>query len=75
MPRQQSPTDRSTESELQLLYTRRQAAALYGTSVQYIQGLEKIGKLKPLRLSRSATGQVFFTRQNLLSVIEEASHG
>jgi hypothetical protein len=78
----QRPTGLSKEEkrgslgdDAQLLYTRRQVAALYGTTVAYIQNLEKIGKLKPLRLSRSSTAQVFFTRANVLAVIEEASHG
>lgn len=72
MPRQSTERSSDSNREDQLLYTRRQVAELYGCTVAYVTQLERIGKLKPFRLTNSPTAQIFFTRENVLAVIAEA---
>jgi hypothetical protein len=44
-----------------LLVSRKQAAAMLGgVDISTIRRLEQEGRLRPVRLSRSAAGQVFF---------------
>ena len=62
------------ERDERLLYTRKQVAALLGVNTSYVQGLERAGRLKGLRLSRSSTSMVFFRKCDVLRLVEEASH-
>jgi DNA-binding transcriptional MerR regulator len=50
----------------QLLLTRKQVAHLLGgIDISTIRRLEREGTLKPLRLSRSSTGMVFFAARDV----------
>jgi hypothetical protein len=67
------PADKSHRPD-QLLYSREQAAELLGgVSGNYIRRLEQQGRLRPIRLSRSPTGMVFFRASDLQALIEEAA--
>jgi len=57
----------------QLLYTRRQVAQLLGgVDVSTVRRLEKEGRLKGKRLTKSTSGMVFFTAENVQEVVDEA---
>ena len=69
----QSPAPERVANDARLLYTRKEAARLLCIDISFVKRLEKSGALKGLRLNRSPTAMVFFTRDNLLRVIEEAA--
>ena len=52
----------------QWLYTRSQAAELFGTSLDTIRRLERSGRLTPVRLT-SDQGTVFLRREELLALV------
>lgn len=57
-----------------LLLTRRQVAEMLGgVSVETVRRLEDEGRLKPIRLSRSPTAQVFFKAADVHALVEEAT--
>ena len=57
-----------------LLYTRRQVAELLGDcDISTIRRLERDGSLKPIRLSRSKSGMVFFRAEDVHALVAEAS--
>jgi hypothetical protein len=64
---------RNTPNDEQLLLSRKDAAALLGVTVSYVQSLERAGMLKGLRLSRSATAMVFFKRSDIVALVEQAA--
>lgn len=67
------PADKSHRPD-RLLYSREQAAELLGgVSGNYIRRLEQQGRLKPIRLSRSPVGMVFFRAGDLQKLIKEAA--
>ena len=68
-----SQYDKHRESA-RLLYTREQVGELFGgVSIATVRRLEREGKLKPVRLSRSPTGMVFFRKADVLALIAEAA--
>jgi phage terminase Nu1 subunit (DNA packaging protein) len=55
-----------------LLFTRRQVAELFGgVSIATVKRLEASGALKPLRLSRSPSAEVFYRAEDVISFVEE----
>jgi hypothetical protein len=65
---------RSKFAERPLLYTRRQIARLYGTSVSTIIRLDAEGVLgDPVRLTRKPTSQVFYKAENVLALVDGGS--
>lgn len=58
-----------------LLYSRKEAARLLGNvSIATIIRLEQQGRLKPIRLSRSPSAQIFFKASDLIALVEEAAN-
>jgi hypothetical protein len=61
------------EPNQRLLYTRKQARELLGgISVFTLIRLEREGRLKPIRLSRSPTSQAYYVHDDLIALIDEA---
>lgn len=61
-------TNSSADSQ-QLLYSREQAARLLGgVSISTITRLEQEGRLTPVRLSNSKTGQVFYRSEDVIAL-------
>ena len=58
---------RELVSERQWLYTRRQAAELFGISVSQLKCLEQRGVLKPVKLGGDST-LTFYRRQDLMDL-------
>lgn len=58
----------------QLLYSREQVARLLGyRSIASIIRLERQGVLRPVRISRSPTGQVFYRAADIHQLVETAT--
>ena len=51
-----------------LLYTRREAAALFGVSVETLIRLENEGRLTPLKLSTRPGGMVLYRAAEILGL-------
>jgi DNA-binding transcriptional MerR regulator len=63
-----------TSANQQLLYTRKQVARLLGNvSTATVRRLEREGRLRGVRLSKSRLGTVFFRADDVLAFIEEAN--
>ncbi len=61
------------ETTTRLLYSREQVAGMLGgVSIATVRRLEREGRLKPVRLSRSPTAMVFFRAADVEVMIEEA---
>ncbi len=57
-----------------LIYSREQVGQLLGgVSVATIRRLELAGRLRPIRLSRSKAGQVFFRAEDVRAFVEGAA--
>lgn len=53
-----------------LLYTRKQACELLGGISRFtLLRLEAENRLRPVRLTRSPTSQVYYTREDLLGLV------
>jgi hypothetical protein len=64
-------TTTSTPLE-RLLYSREQAAEqLGGVSTDTVRRLERQGRLKPVRLTGSRTGKVFYRAEQVHALIEQ----
>jgi hypothetical protein len=58
----------------QLLLTRRSVARMLGNvDVSYVRRLERSGRLRAVRLSRSPSSMVFFRTEDVLALIAEAA--
>ena len=57
-----------TTEQQQLLFTRAQVARLLGCSTATVIRLQGEGRLKPIRLLRSPTSQVYFRREDVLAL-------
>jgi DNA-binding transcriptional MerR regulator len=63
----------TSEIKSRLLYTRRQVAELLGgCDVSTVRRLEKQGRLKAVRLTKSATGMVYFRADDVIALVAEA---
>jgi predicted site-specific integrase-resolvase len=57
-----------------LLLTRKQVAKLLGNvDVSTIRRLERAGRLKAVRLTKSPSGKVFFRREDVLRLVQETA--
>ncbi len=67
------PRSQSDHQPERLLHTREQVAEMLGgVSIATIRRLEREGRLKAIRLSRSPTAMVFFRAADVEAMIEEA---
>jgi hypothetical protein len=65
--------DKYDEALEPLLLTRQQVAQLLGgVDVSFVRRLEKSGRLKPIRLTRSPTAMVFHRKADVMALVEEA---
>jgi hypothetical protein len=70
----QSPPSTADTGSARLLYSRRQVAELLGgVDISYIRRLEKAGRLKPVRLTRSPSAMAFYRAQDVAALVEEAA--
>jgi len=68
-------SDKPQRAAERLLFSREQTAeVLGGVSIATIRRLEREGRLKPIRLSRSPTAMVFFRASDVQALIAEADH-
>lgn len=68
-------TEPQEASSPRLLYSREQVAEMLGgVSIATVRRLEREGRLKPVRLSRSPTAMVFFRASNVQALIADADH-
>ena len=60
-----------------LLHTRSQTTRLLGCSTSSLIRLERMGRLRPIKLNpESATAQTYYSQANLLELVEaQAAHG
>jgi hypothetical protein len=58
----------SLRDRQRLLYTRREAGALFGCSIETLIRLEGEGRLTPLKLSTRPGGMVFYKAQQVLEL-------
>jgi hypothetical protein len=66
---------RAVAAPAPLLYSREQVAAMLGNvSIHTVRRLEAQGRLHPIRLTKSPSAMVFFKAQDVLALVEEASH-
>lgn len=64
--------DSQAKHSTRLLYTRAQVAELLGgVSISTIARLERDGRLKRVRLSRSPSAMVFFRAKDVNALVEE----
>jgi len=62
-----------SDSAPPLLYSRRQLAQRLGpVDVSFVRRLEKAGRLKGIRLTRSPSAMVFFRAEDIDRLIREA---
>ena len=66
--RDQAAKTEALRNRERLLYTRREAGALFGVSVGTFIRLEGEGRLTPLKLSTRPNGMVFYKAAQLLEL-------
>lgn len=66
-------TAQDPKSPEQLLFTRVQVARMLGdVDVSYVRRLEKSGRLRVVRLTRSPSAMAFYHKTDVLALITEA---
>lgn len=63
-------SERDVAPDPQLLFTRKQVAALIGASTMTVFRLEKQGRLHGIRLTNKPSSQVFFRREEVMALVE-----
>jgi hypothetical protein len=75
LSRNEKRAQRSPPSSRQLLCTRKDAAELLRCSVSTVVRLEHQGTLKPLRLTRSPSSQIYLRMEDILALVEQRVEG
>jgi hypothetical protein len=72
-PRRNVTVAPAAETNNQLLYSRRDAAAWLGCSVDYLSRMEEKGLITGVRLNpRGANAMIYYRRQDLLDLAQNA---